>query len=51
MEIESKDRHDFVRCNCGNIAVDGGLDYIKRSFMPDCKWKDTSIVEEVEDDG
>lgn len=29
--IESKHRHDFVRCSCGNIAVDGGKDYLKRS--------------------
>jgi len=28
--IESKHRHDFVSCSCGNIAVDGGLDYIRR---------------------
>lgn len=25
--IESKHRHDFVRCECGSIFVDGGLDY------------------------
>ena len=30
--IESRHRHDFVPCSCGNVAVDGGLDYIKRSF-------------------
>lgn len=28
--IESKHRHDFVSCKCHNIAVDGGLDYIRR---------------------
>jgi len=28
--IESKDRHDFVRCKCGAIAVDGGQDYQRR---------------------
>ena len=28
--IESKHRHDFVRCSCGAIAVDGGKDYIRR---------------------
>jgi hypothetical protein len=27
--IESKHRHDFVTCECGSIAVDGGLDYIR----------------------
>lgn len=25
--IESKCRHDFVRCKCGNIFIDGGQDY------------------------
>lgn len=24
-------RHDFRTCKCGNISVDGGTDYIKRS--------------------
>jgi len=28
--IESKDRHDFVWCKCGAVAVDGGLEYRKR---------------------
>lgn len=28
--IESKNTNDFKRCSCGSIAVDGGLEYIKR---------------------
>ena len=28
--IESKKTNDLKRCSCGSIAVDGGLDYIKR---------------------
>ena len=28
--IESKHRHDFVRCKCGAIFVDGGKDYLRR---------------------
>lgn len=28
--IESKDRHDFVRCKCGEIFTDGGDDYMHR---------------------
>lgn len=28
--IESKHVHDFVRCKCGAIAVDGGKDYLRR---------------------
>lgn len=31
--IESTHRHDFVTCACGRVSVDGGLDYIKRSFQ------------------
>lgn len=28
--IESKSRHDFVSCKCGEIFTDGGLDYVRR---------------------
>lgn len=31
-EIVSRHRHDFVRCKCGNVAVDGGNAYRKRVF-------------------
>lgn len=27
--IESVTRHDFRRCKCGSIVVDGGTDYLK----------------------
>ena len=27
--IESKSRHDFVRCECGAIFVDGGIEYMR----------------------
>ncbi len=30
--IISTHRHDFRRCSCGRVAVDGGHDYLKRSF-------------------
>lgn len=30
--IESKHRHDFVRCACGRVFTDGGHDYIHRGF-------------------
>jgi len=29
--IESKHIHDYVSCSCGNISVDGGSDYCRRS--------------------
>ena len=28
--IESKNMHDFKWCSCKSIAVDGGLDYLRR---------------------
>jgi hypothetical protein len=28
--IESKHRHDFVRCKCGEIFTDGGTAYFRR---------------------
>lgn len=30
--IESTHRHDFKWCSCGQCAVDGGHDYLKRSY-------------------
>jgi hypothetical protein len=31
-EIESAHRHDFRKCSCGSIMVDGGKDYLKRAY-------------------
>lgn len=28
-EIESKHRHDFVTCKCGEISIDGGTAYVR----------------------
>ncbi len=47
--IESVHRHDFVYCKCGNIAVDGGKEYLRR--VGDVYYKnveDLSVTEEVE---
>ncbi len=41
--IESKHRHDFVTCKCGNLHVDGGRDYLKRGFKSN-KYTDFSEV-------
>lgn len=30
--IESKHRHDYVTCSCGEISVDGGKDYFRARF-------------------
>ena len=47
-EIESKYRHDFVTCNCGNISVDGGTVY-RRMLLRDKEdsFEDTCIYEEI----
>ena len=29
--IESRHVHDFKWCSCGAVAVDGGLEYLKRA--------------------
>ena len=28
--LESKTPHDFKRCSCGKVAIDGGHEYLKR---------------------
>lgn len=28
----SGNRHDFRTCKCGNVSVDGGMDYLRRVF-------------------
>lgn len=46
--IESKSVHNFVTCSCGNVSVDGGLCYLKRSFKPDGPgFEELSVYEEV----
>ena len=45
-EIESKHRHDFVRCKCGAIFTDGGKDYMRRGGDIE-DFIDTSIFQPV----
>jgi len=33
--IESTHVHDYKVCRCGSVAVDGGRDYLKRSYPVD----------------
>ena len=30
--IESRWTHEFVRCSCKSVAVDGGHEYLRREF-------------------
>ena len=48
--LESKHRHDFKTCKCGNLSVDGGKDYIKRSVKHLDKFEELSEFEEGEDE-
>jgi hypothetical protein len=43
--IESKYRHDFKECKCKRVSVDGGLDYLKRTFMESNDYEELSISE------
>ena len=44
--IESKSVHDFVECACGSVAVDGGLEFLKRTGD---QW--VNLSESYDDDG
>ena len=43
--IESTSVHDFKRCKCGAVAVDGGHEYMKRCGNPE-DINELSIFEE-----
>lgn len=45
-EIESTSRHQYVTCSCGACAVDGGLDYLRRSFKEKGCYTEQSVTEE-----
>lgn len=40
--IESTHRHDYVTCRCGNLSLDGGLDYLRHSYKNSKMVKDLS---------
>lgn len=42
--IESTYTHEFVICSCGNLSVDGGHDYLKRSVKDDSKYEELSVT-------
>lgn len=46
--IESCHRHDFVRCRCGEIFTDGGVDYIRRGASDPTNIIDMSEKYEME---
>jgi hypothetical protein len=38
----SRHRHDYQTCKCGNVSVDGGMDYTRRCCFS-YEWRDISI--------
>ena len=48
--IESKHRHDWRACKCGNIFVDGGLDYLRAGAQDMGLFQDLSESIEVNAD-
>lgn len=49
--IESKHRHDFKFCKCETVAVDGGLDYARRTVKNSLNdYTDLSEWEEIIED-
>ena len=49
--IESTYRHDYVECQCGACAVDGGHDYLRRSYRDkDCYIDLSETIEITEEE-
>jgi hypothetical protein len=48
-EIESVGRHDYVTCSCGACAVDGGHDYLRRSFKEIGCFTELSVQDDQEE--
>lgn len=48
--IESKFRHDFVECKCGEIFVDGGHEYLRRGYIDKTNFEELSVEKEEAND-
>lgn len=48
-KIESVGRHDYVTCSCGACAVDGGHDYLRRSFKEIGCFTELSVQDDQEE--
>lgn len=46
--IESTYRNQYVSCKCGACAVDGGYDYLRRSYKEEGCFIELSVCEEKE---
>lgn len=43
--IESIDNHDYIKCACGKVGVDGGLQYLRRVGSPE-DYEELSVISE-----
>mgnify|MGYP001352997143 CR=1 FL=1 len=43
-EIESTSTHDFKWCRCKSVAIDGGLDYLRRIAKNKNDYTELSII-------
>lgn len=48
--IRSNNKHDFKSCSCGNVSVDGGSWYARRSFKTDNFKNKITLYKDVEND-
>ena len=48
--IESTYRHDYKKCSCGRVAVDGGLDYLRRGYQNPGDFTELSETVPVEEE-
>ncbi len=48
--IESKYEHDFKRCKCGRISIDGGKEYLKRICVGNqAEYKELSEIKTIDE--
>lgn len=46
--VESRHRHDWVSCRCGNIFVDGGLDYRRFGYLLQAEFENLAEYDDRE---
>ena len=44
--IESRSTHEYVTCSCGAVGVDGGHEYLKRTFVDEDCYEELSLFED-----
>ena len=47
--VESRWRHHVHRCACGRVSVDGGLNYLRRSYMEEGDYTELAEYDEGEE--